>query len=102
MSLRESIAAVIEQDIPTAFERFGSQLDAEWIASGLEETGTASVRRRKIPAPLVSFRQACLAGILARGRLTAQQEAPCRRTHRGALTGVDSRAPGAGGANGSG
>jgi hypothetical protein len=30
---------------------------------------------------LVSFRQACLAGILARGRLMARQEAPCRRTH---------------------
>lgn len=53
MSLRESIAAVIEQDIPTAFERFGSQLDAEWIATGLKETNTASVRRRKIPAPLI-------------------------------------------------
>lgn len=53
MSLTESLAAILELDIPTAFEQFGKKLDAEWINDALEETGTASVRRRKLSAPLV-------------------------------------------------
>ena len=53
MSLSESLDAILEADIPAAFEMFGQRLDAEWIDAALEETGTASVRRRKLPAQLV-------------------------------------------------
>jgi len=35
-----------------AFKQFGSLLDAEWVSEALEHTGTASVRRRKLPAQL--------------------------------------------------
>jgi len=53
MSLRESISAILDADIPAAFELFGRKLDAKWIDEALEETGTASVRRRKLPAQLI-------------------------------------------------
>lgn len=53
MSLPESIAAILNADIPAAFEMFGRKLDATWIDEALKETGTASVRRRKLPAQLV-------------------------------------------------
>lgn len=53
MSLSKSLDCILSEDIPAAFSRFGTLLDAEWIKEALEETGTASVRRRKIPAELV-------------------------------------------------
>ena len=53
MSLSESLDAILKADIPAAFEMFGQRLDAEWIDAALEETGTVSVRRRKLPAQLV-------------------------------------------------
>lgn len=53
MQLAEAIEDIIESDIPTSFERFGKVLDAQWIEKALKETGKASVRRRKFPAPLV-------------------------------------------------
>ena len=53
MSLDESITDILEADIPTSFDRFARVLDAQWIDDALEETGTASVRRRKIPAQMV-------------------------------------------------
>ena len=49
----EAIGNILESDIPTAFERFGNTLDAKWIDEALEETGTATVRRRKLPAEIV-------------------------------------------------
>lgn len=53
MQLDNAISEILEADIPTSFERFGKVLDAQWIEDALKETGTASVRRRKIPAQLV-------------------------------------------------
>jgi len=53
MPLDGSVEAILNADIPAAFEMFGRKLDAEWIAEALEETGTASIRRRKVPAQLV-------------------------------------------------
>ena len=52
-SLSECISDIIASDIPSAFARFGRVLDAEWIDSALAETGTASVRRRKLSAQMV-------------------------------------------------
>ena len=53
MSLAESINDILEADIPASFERFAKVLDAKWIDQALNETGTASVRRRKLSAPMV-------------------------------------------------
>lgn len=47
------IQEILQSDVPAAFKRFGRLLDARWVESALEETGTASVRRRKLPAELV-------------------------------------------------
>lgn len=53
MDLAPSVRAILEEDIPASLERFGRVLDAQWVEAALAETGTASVRRRKMPAPLV-------------------------------------------------
>lgn len=53
MSLTDSVNAILDADIPTSFERFAKVLDARWIDTALKETGTASVRRRKLSAHLV-------------------------------------------------
>jgi len=53
MDLAASVRDILEEDIPTSFERFGRVIDAQWIDAALAETGTASIRRRKIPAQLV-------------------------------------------------
>ena len=53
MSLKESFDEMLHADIPASFDRFGRTLDAQWIDDALRETGTASVRRRKISAQLI-------------------------------------------------
>ncbi|MBM4369985.1 MAG: transposase domain-containing protein [Deltaproteobacteria bacterium] len=35
---------------PQGLERFGASIHAEWIEEALKATGTASLRRRKVPA----------------------------------------------------
>src|SRR4029450_12809776 len=46
----ESILAVGAGERPANFEQFSAALDPQWIADPLAATGTASVRRRKLPA----------------------------------------------------
>ena len=53
MSLTDSIHELLQEDIPTTFERFGNTLDVQWVDEALAATGTATIRRRKISAPLV-------------------------------------------------
>ena len=53
MNFSAFIQEILQSDIPTAFKRFGRLLHAEWIEAALRETGTASVRKRKLPAQLV-------------------------------------------------
>jgi len=53
MSLAESINDILEADIPASFKRFAKVLDAQWIDQALNETGTASIRRRKLSAPMI-------------------------------------------------
>ncbi len=36
--------------VPHEFERFASLIDPEWIDEALQQTGTASIRRRRLPA----------------------------------------------------
>ena len=53
MELEASLRAILEEDIPASLTRFGRVLDVEWVELALQESGTATVRRRKIPAQLV-------------------------------------------------
>jgi len=53
MFLMQSLLELLETDVPSAFERFGDVLDADWIEDALIQTGTASVRHRKLSAQRV-------------------------------------------------
>jgi len=48
--LREALDATQELGPEGGFDRFAASFDAGWIAQALEATGTASIRRRKLPA----------------------------------------------------
>jgi hypothetical protein len=70
---RREVNVVLEADIVSFFDR----IDRRNLKQLLEQR----LADKSLLRLIVSFRQACLAGILARGRLMARQEAPCRRTH---------------------
>src|SRR5437867_6742557 len=50
MGLGETVLAVGAGERPASFEQFSAAIDPAWIAEVLAATGTASVRRRKLPA----------------------------------------------------
>src|SRR5437870_3026100 len=50
MGLGETVLAVGAGGRPASFEQFSAAIDPAWIAEVLAATGTASVRRRKLPA----------------------------------------------------
>ena len=50
MELGQALLAVGEGERAASFEVFSANLDPAWIAAALAATGTASVRRRKLPA----------------------------------------------------
>src|SRR3989441_847471 len=50
MGLGEAVLAVGAGERPASFEQFSAAIDPAWIAEALAATGTASVRRRKLPA----------------------------------------------------
>jgi hypothetical protein len=49
--LRDILEAGISMGPPGGIERFASSLEPEWIEEALAATGTASIRRRKLPMP---------------------------------------------------
>lgn len=53
MDFATDLGLLLESGVPGALSQFGSYVDAEWITDALEETGTATVRRRKLPATVV-------------------------------------------------
>ena len=53
MELGERLLAVGAGERAASFELFSETLDAEWIAQALQATGTATIRRRKLPAEYV-------------------------------------------------
>ncbi len=53
MNLGRAIPAVGEGQRPESFQLFSQHIDAAWIAQALQATGTATVRRRKLPAEYV-------------------------------------------------
>src|SRR2546422_4832237 len=50
MGVGEAILALGAAERPASFEQFSAAIDPAWIAAALAATGTASVRRRKLPA----------------------------------------------------
>ena len=50
MGLGETVLAVGAGERPASFEQFSAAIDPAWVAQALAATGTASVRRRKLPA----------------------------------------------------
>jgi hypothetical protein len=50
MGLGETVLTVGAGERPASFEQFSAAIDPAWIAAALAATGTASVRRRKLPA----------------------------------------------------
>ena len=50
MGVGEAIEALGAGERPASFEQFSAAIDPQWIADALAATGTASVRRRKLPA----------------------------------------------------
>jgi hypothetical protein len=48
--LDEALYAVGAGERSATFDRFTAAIDPDWIAAALAQTGTASVRRRKLPA----------------------------------------------------
>jgi len=53
MQLEKSLAAVASFARPEKFEDFRRHIDPEWIEEALAVTGTASLRRRRLPAEQV-------------------------------------------------
>jgi len=53
MELGEAILAVGAGDRAASFALFSETVDAAWIAQALQATGTATIRRRKLPAEYV-------------------------------------------------
>jgi len=53
MDLGEALLAGGTERAEASFSLFAQTLDAQWIAAALQATGTASVRRRKLPAEYV-------------------------------------------------
>jgi hypothetical protein len=50
MDLAAALLAVGEREWPEHFEQFAAALEPAWIQQALSATGTATVRRRKLPA----------------------------------------------------
>jgi hypothetical protein len=53
MDLGRALAAVGTGERPASFEVFAGSLEPQWIEAALAATGTATVRRRKLPAEQV-------------------------------------------------
>ncbi len=53
MHLNEALAATSAYATPESFEKFSRHLDRAWIEEALLSTGTATVRRRRLPAEQV-------------------------------------------------
>jgi len=45
------------------FERFQASIDPEWVAQALVTTGTAMLRRRRLPAEAIKFQLVLFAAI---------------------------------------
>ena len=53
MEFQAALNSMQEAGLPAAVRQFGTSLNAAWIDAALRETGTATVRRRRLPAETV-------------------------------------------------
>ena len=53
MSLAEELLSLPDEIVPAEFGRFQQHIDPVWIAEALAATGTATIRRRRLPAEQV-------------------------------------------------
>jgi len=53
MQLRKALARVADMPRPEAFDDFRRHIDPEWVREALAATGTATLRRRRLPAEQV-------------------------------------------------
>jgi len=53
MKLRQALAQVADVPRPEAFDDFRRHIDPDWVREALEATGTATLRRRRLPAEQV-------------------------------------------------
>ena len=53
MQLRKALALVADVPRPEAFDDFRRHIDPDWVRDALAATGTATVRRRRLPAEQV-------------------------------------------------
>jgi len=90
MNLEETLQEILDQGVPAAFEQFGQVLDGQWVEEALLETGSASIRRRKLPAELLIwlvigmalFRDRCIQEVAAHLQLAlpGKKGEPSRNT----------------------
>lgn len=55
MRLSESLTTVAASANPGMAEEFRQHIDAAWVEEALQATGTATIRRRRLPAPRVAW-----------------------------------------------
>ena len=55
MELAEALHVVGEGNRPESFALFSRTLDMDWVRRVLTATGTASIRKRKLPAEVVAW-----------------------------------------------
>jgi hypothetical protein len=73
MRFAESVVELLQADLPASFERFTSHLDSELVESALQDSGTATVRRRRIPSQhvvwlvigMALFRDRCIQEVVS-------------------------------------
>ena len=73
MILEDSFQAFLHADMPASFEQFASNLDVEWVDAALVDSGTATVRRRRIPSQhvvwlvigMALFRDRCIQEVVS-------------------------------------
>jgi len=55
MEMGKALLAISEQNVANSFELFSRTLDIEWIKQALQASGTATIRRRKLPAEFATW-----------------------------------------------
>jgi len=53
MQLRQALAHVAAVPRPESFDDFRRHIDLDWVRDALDATGTATLRRRRLPAEQV-------------------------------------------------
>ncbi len=93
MEFESALEALQGFGVPGAVRQFGSILNARWIDAALDESGTASVRRRRLPAEtavwlviaMAPFRDCAIRTVVTHLRLALPGRKRSRRKPVGAM-----------------